>query len=251
MRIEVQIEPEGATFNEILDVAIWCDQVGVDAVYVWDHVEPLKTGGENFECWVTLGAIAARTFTTRVGSLVSAIPFRSVSMLAYQARTLNGISHGRAVLGVGAGWHEPDFQELGIPFWELSKRMTHLEASLPVLRKKTQGIPIVIGGGSSRAVRMAAEHADIYHSFGEPEVLNRRYDDLVGYSVVRFDRSPRQIQKSVGLKPRDIERMEEYRNVGVDVFTLSVKPASFSASAVLDWINKRDEEATLLRRRKR
>lgn len=122
-------------FERLLAIAHEAEEAGWDSIWFPDHyfvdAGPAgRRGGP--ECWTLLTALAARTARIRVGSLVLCNTFRHPAILAKQAATLQEISGGRAILGLGSGWHEPEYQALGLPF---DHRVSRLAESAAAIRE--------------------------------------------------------------------------------------------------------------------
>src|SRR5687768_13332188 len=109
---------QATTWPEILETARHCDTAGFDHVWVYDHLlgivgDPLMP---NFEGWTTLAALAASTSRTRLGLLVGSNTYRNPGLVAKMATTIDHISGGRAILGIGSGWAEREHRAYGFPF---------------------------------------------------------------------------------------------------------------------------------------
>ena len=179
-----------ATYRDLREVARTAEGDGLDSIWVFDHLL-FRFGGQPasgiHEAWSILAALAAETQRVEVGTLVLALPFRSPAVLAKMAATVDEISGGRLILGVGAGWHEPEFEAFGIPF---DHRVSRFEEALTILlgllrdgridftgryhaardselvpRGPRLGtMPILIAGKGPRMLGLVARHADLWNT---------------------------------------------------------------------------------------
>jgi probable F420-dependent oxidoreductase len=237
-RIGVQVAPQHATFQQSLDAVRRLEDMGVDAIFNWDHFFPLsgEPDGEHFECTTQLAAWAMATERVELGPLVFCNSYRNPELLADVSRTLDHVSNGRFVLGIGAGWFERDYDEYGYEFGTPGTRLRDLAESMPRIESRlaqlhpqpVRRIPVLIGGGGERkTLRIVAQHADIWHSFAAPDELQHKLDVLAQHGedvgrdtsgiVVSNGASVRQ-----GIGGLDTERLDALHALGTRLVTISI-----------------------------
>lgn len=208
-RVAVQVAPQHASYTELRDLVRHLEDLGVDLVFTWDHFVPLSgdPGGRHFEGWSLLAAFAEATSRVGLAPLVTCTAYRNPNLLADIARTVDHISAGRLILGIGAGWHEGEFAEYGYEFGTAGSRLTRLQDDLQVIRDRwttlnpppVRPIPILVGGGGERrTLRIAAQHADIWHGFGDPETIRHKHL-LLDKWCRAAGRDPVSIERSAGV----------------------------------------------------
>jgi F420-dependent oxidoreductase-like protein len=200
----------GNHWDTMLAAARAAEAAGLDSVWLPDHfMFPDKADPTRevpvFDCFVALAGIAAQTSRIRIGELVVGVPYRNPALLAKVLTTLDVMSHGRTIIGLGAAWHEPEFRAYGWPFPSVRDRMEMLEEAVQIVdRMLTQRPasfagkhytvqdayndpmpvqkprpPIMIGGsGEKQTLRITAKYADYCNVGGDPPTVARRYDIL-------------------------------------------------------------------------
>ena len=234
MKIGVQLWPQATTVKEMRTAWRTADAMGVDSIWTWDHFYPLSGDPEerHFECYTLLAAMAADTCHAQIGALVTCFTYRNPQLLADMARTIDHISEGRFVLGLGSGWFERDYTEYGYEFGTAVERLKLLEAGLPVIKDRMKklnpqpvngNIPIMIGGGGEkRTLRLVAEHAQQYNYFGPPESYANKIKILDEWCA-KVGRNPKEIERTVAIYPKEVtpELFEAYKQAGAEHIILT------------------------------
>jgi len=204
--------PPHQLFERVAAVAVAAEDAGADTVMVMDHFYQLPLLGppdnEMFEAYTLLGAIAARTKTVKLGTLVTGVTYRNPAILAKIVTTLDVISSGRAFLGIGAAWFDVEHEGLGVDFPPVKERFERLEEALHICRAMFRGErptfegkhysvkdainvpapitpggpPIMIGGqGEKKTLRLMAEHAEMANFTSPFDELPRKLEVLQGH----------------------------------------------------------------------
>ncbi len=251
LRIGVQLTPQHTGYGAIRDAVLRFEDLGVDAIFNWDHFFPLTgdPAGAHFEAWTTLAAIAEQTSRVEFGPLVNCTAFRNPDLQADMARTIDHISAkdgpGRFIFGTGSGWFERDFVGYGYPFGTPGGRLDALADDLVRIRSRwaqvnpapTRRIPILIGGGGEqKTLRIAAEHADIWHSFADPDALVRKLGVLRHWCEV-VGRDPAEIVVASGTSTRglgslDTAVLEAQLQLGVRFFIAAIDGPDFDPAPI-------------------
>jgi probable F420-dependent oxidoreductase len=250
VRIGVQIQPQHADYGQIRAAVADAEEAGVDVVFNWDHFFPLRgePDGRHFECWTMLGAWAEATSRVEIGALVTCNSYRNPDLLADMARTVDHISGGRLILGMGAGWFRRDYDEYGYDFGTPGSRLADLDTALSRIRARwdrlnpapTREIPILVGGGGERkTLRCAAEHADIWHGFGDPDTIAHKGRVLDAHCAAA-GRDPGTIQRSAGVQQPPEEVADAMLAAGITLFTIGVAGPDYDLGLLKQWISWRD-----------
>ncbi|HSP19012.1 MAG TPA: LLM class F420-dependent oxidoreductase [Myxococcaceae bacterium] len=218
--------PTELVFDRVAEQARAAEDAGFTLVTVMDHLNQIPGIGQQdepmLEAWAVLAALARETKTVRLGTLVTGVTYRNPALLAKMATTLDVISGGRAVCGLGAAWFDAEHEGFGFEFPAIGERMDRLDEALTIVRAmfaserstftgthyriddalnvpqpvQAGGPPILVGGGGEqRTLRIAARHADMTHWFPLGlETLNRKSALLAQYC------------EAIGRDPAEIER---------------------------------------------
>ena len=260
IRIAVQLQPQHAEYSAIRRACAPAEEIGVDICFNWDHFHPLYGDpvGAHFECWTMLGAWAEATERVQIGALVTCNSYRNPQLLADMARTVDHISGGRLILGIGSGWFEKDYDEYGYEFGTAGERLNRLARDLPLIKTRwsrlnpppTRDIPVLVGGGGERkTLRIVAEHADIWHGFGGRETIAHKHAVLDEWCR-RIGRDPAEIERSAGVSPKPGRFPEDVRDyaagaedlyaVGTRLFTVGLGGPHYDLGPLRDLVAWRD-----------
>jgi F420-dependent oxidoreductase-like protein len=261
MLVGVSLRPQYTDWDSMREAAIAVDELGFDWLLTSDHLvasgdhEP-EPGGPIFEAWQLVAAWAAITTRVRIGVMVSGVMLRHPALLAKMAITLDHISHGRALCGVGAGWFREEAEMYGMPWPSIGERLARLEEAAQICRslfveQRTthrgqhyhltdavaapnpiqSHLPLLIGGGGERrTMRIAARHADIWNTFGSPAAMRRKVA-LLHQHCAEEGREPSAIMPTVALTLDPDEtadairaRFDAYRDAGVGGIVIDLPP---------------------------
>jgi alkanesulfonate monooxygenase SsuD/methylene tetrahydromethanopterin reductase-like flavin-dependent oxidoreductase (luciferase family) len=233
MDLAIQTPQQVTDLSLLGDLWQAADELGYRAAFTFDHLVALHPGerpgsthegprtGAQLDGWLTATALATRTRRIQVGTLVSGITYRHPYMLAKLAVTLDRLTEGRAVLGVGAGWHRDEHEMVGLPFPPAATRIELLEETLEAFRLlcgpgettyhgrhvrltdavfepkpvRPEGIPVLVGGSGPALLGVAARHAQMYNGFWAPQDwpgVHRTLDD----HAARYGRDAGEIQRT-------------------------------------------------------
>lgn len=253
VRVAVQVWPQHSTMAEQRATWLRCEELGVDDVFTWDHFFPLsgEPDGPHFEGWTLLAAMAEATERVRVGTLVTSVGYRNPDLLADMAATVDHVSGGRAILGIGAGWNRRDYQEYGYEYGDVSTRAQWFAQAVPRIVDRLERLsppplssplPILIGGGGERTtLRLAARHAHIWNAFFDDAAAFAAKNAVLDGWCRQVGRDPGEIVRSIAiLDPAQLDQLDELRAAGLTHFIYGTQPADFDEVLVRRLVAWRD-----------
>jgi probable F420-dependent oxidoreductase len=267
LRIGVQLWPGGAPSYQMWRQSVLeAEQLGADVIFGYDHfhrpaLEPIRDRSprllpeqpdvNNFEGWTALATWGEITRRPQFGVLVTGIGFRNADLLADMARTVDHISGGRLILGLGAGWYEKDYAVYGYHYGTVKSRLDLFDAGLSRIEHRLSQltpaplhkIPILIGGsGERRTLPAVARHADIWHSFESLSEF-RRKNELLKDLAADAGRNETLIERAIGWTNRT--DADAFHTEGVTLFTTEVHPTSdgYDFAEVKTMIAWRDQNS--------
>ncbi len=275
-------EGSGGTWTGILGLARQAEDGGADSLWLSDHffyrAADAAIGSETgyHEAWTLLSALAATTRRVELGTLVLATSFRPAGLLAKMAATVDDVSGGRVILGLGCGWHEPEYEAFGYPF---DHRVGRFEEALRIIVPLVHGervtfdgeygqvhdaqirptpirpdLPILIAAKGERMLRLTARHADAWQTawFGRPDDRYRERHDALVAACEAEGRDPATLAITVGIDVGGGEdgagsvalaagaiadTLTVWQEIGADHVQLAVNPGTpESFATVLDGI---------------
>ena len=203
-KIKFGVDIVNSEWNHVKNKVLFFEELGFDSVWVMDHFWWKYYDYNCLECWTTLSAIAAITNKIRIGPLVSCNIYRSPSLLAKMAATLDVISNGRLDMGIGAGWFEEECESYGISFPPPAARVGGVKDAIQIMKRmwtqekatyegtyhhikdaicehkpiQKPHPPIWIGGKGKSMLKLTALEADGINFYGTPEEFKERYKYL-------------------------------------------------------------------------
>ncbi len=263
IRFGIVIPPMWRSWEEILDLFGRAERVGFDLAFVTDHFLSDWDGedGPTLEAWTMLGGLAREVPRITIGTYVTGITHRPISVLAKQAVTVDHLSGGRLILGIGAAWNDREHAAYDLPFPPARERVDRVEDALEALRRfETQArttyagrslritdapfepkpvaglIPVLIGSRSPRMLRIAARHADFVDFAKATPARVSEIGERLGDGARRVGRSPNAVawmhEEIAGTDPADDlrRRVTTLAPLGVSVFLVNIWPRSDPAS---------------------
>ena len=276
IKLGILLWSQGTTWPEMLDAAKRVDRLGYAHLWTWDHLyaifgdpyQPIFEGPSLLAAW------ARETEQTRLGLLVGANTFRNPGLAAKQATTLDHISDGRAILGIGGAWMEPEHRAHGIDFGSgFGQRLDWLDESVGAIRRVLDGesvtsapggryafddlrhaplpvqphLPIMIGGsGEKKTLRTVARYADLWNAMGTPEKLAHKVDVLRGHCDA-VGRDIAGIEFTLGIKATIRDSQAEAERVWTDAMAHNRTPMANVADDDTFWNGTPEQIADRLR----
>jgi alkanesulfonate monooxygenase SsuD/methylene tetrahydromethanopterin reductase-like flavin-dependent oxidoreductase (luciferase family) len=211
----------------LLQAGVRADELGYDSLWTWDHLYPIvgDSNGPNYEGWLVLTAWAQATAQVRIGLMVGANTFRTPTLTAKMATTLDHISGGRAILGIGGAWFEEEHEAFGLDFGSgFPERLRWLGEALPIMRGMLDGteptasgphyhakatrnlpgpvqarLPICVGGGGEKVtLKLVAKYADMNNVGGGVEEVRHKEQVLLRHCET-VGRDPAEIERTTGV----------------------------------------------------
>ena len=212
--------PTNTRWPDLREAGIAVDRAGLDHLYAWDHFYAIVGDQENpnLECTQVLAGWATSTEKVKLGSLVHGITYRNPAVLVKTITALDHLSSGRAIMGIGAAWMEPEHKAYGIDLGTRKERSDRFEEAAAIIHSMLRNrettlrgkyyrmtkalnepppiqkeLPILIGGGGEqRTLRTTAKYADMWHGFGSPDDMRHKIEVLRGHCA-KLERDPAEI----------------------------------------------------------
>ncbi len=235
IRIGFQVWGQYIAWPELMAIGERIEAAGFASLFANDHLMPILGDADGpvigpegpvIEGWMTLAAWSQRTSRIPLGMMVSAVAYRNLGLTVKMATTLDHASGGRAMLGLGAGWHEPEIRAFGFEQLTLGERISRFDEAAMAARAMLDGedvtvdgrwvrgermrndppaiqtrMPLLIGGsGEQRTLRIVARTADIWNGEGSPEVYAHK-NDVLDERCAEIGRDPAEIRRTVGIPP--------------------------------------------------
>jgi alkanesulfonate monooxygenase SsuD/methylene tetrahydromethanopterin reductase-like flavin-dependent oxidoreductase (luciferase family) len=228
LKLGLALWSQASDWPAFLEAGRMAERLGYDHLWTWDHLKAIFGDPDQpiFEGYTALAALAQATDRIELGLFVGANTFRNPGLVAKSIVTIDHISGGRAIMGIGGAWNEHEHRVFGIDFGAgFGERLDWLAEAVPAMRTLLDGgtvtgtggrypfaglsieprpvrdhLPIMVGGGGERkTLRIVARHADIWNVFGTPDVLARK-DAILRAHCAEVGRDPSTIERTVGCK---------------------------------------------------
>jgi alkanesulfonate monooxygenase SsuD/methylene tetrahydromethanopterin reductase-like flavin-dependent oxidoreductase (luciferase family) len=275
LRLGILLWNQATEWPAYEDGARRVEELGYDHLWAWDHLHPIFGDPDQpiFEGWMSLAGWAKVTTRIRLGLLVGAIPFRNPGLVAKMATTLDHISGGRAILGLGGAWFEYEHIAHGIGFGKsVGERLDWLDEACAAIREVVDGgrytsppgshyafqdlrqeprpiqphLPIMIGGaGEKKTLCTVARYGDLWNTRGTPDVLRRKVEVLERHCA-DVGRDPTTIERTVGCNIFIRDTQAEAQQIFEATMAANKTPMSRVANDPTIWIGAPEQIAEQL-----
>jgi alkanesulfonate monooxygenase SsuD/methylene tetrahydromethanopterin reductase-like flavin-dependent oxidoreductase (luciferase family) len=272
LKLGINLWSQASDWPTFLEAGRRAETLGYDHLWTWDHIYAIFGDPYQpiFEGYTALAALAQATDRIPLGLFVGANPFRNPGLTVKCATTLDHISGGRAILGIGGAWFEAEHQAFGIDFGAgFGQRLDWLEEATSAMRRLLDGeevtsppdgryafdrlrisplpvqdhLPIMIGGGGEkRTLRIVAQYADMWNVFGTPETVARK-DEILRAHCAAVGRDPAEIERTLGFKPTIRSSAAEAEKVYREALAANRTPLSRMEGDVSVWIGTPEQIA--------
>jgi probable F420-dependent oxidoreductase len=230
-RVGLQLHPQATTTGALQAAWQAADNMRVDTLWVWDHFYPLYGDPDetHFEAWSLLAAMAVTTRRAHFGAMVSCLSYRNPDLTADMARTIDHLSGGRFILGIGAGWFERDYHEYGYEYGTVGERLGAFEAALPRIKSRLArlnpppegSLPMLIGGGGERrTLKLVAQYAQMWNTTSDDLGEIARKNKIIDTWCAEVGRDPAEIERTALVGP-DIDP-DRYLEIGITHLILTL-----------------------------
>ena len=272
LKLGILLWSQATDWPGMVDAAKRVDRLGYEHLWTWDHLYAIFGDPYQpiFEGWTVLGAWGVATERTRLGLLVGANTFRNPGLVAKMAATVDHISGGRAILGIGGAWFGLEHEAHGIDFGSgFGERLDRLDEAVGVMRRLLDGeegthqgpayrferlrhaplpvqehLPIMIGGsGERKTLRTVARYADMWNAFGTPDEL-RHKDEVLRRHCEEVGRDESQIERTLGCKMVIRDDHAEAQRVWEQLLAANKTPLEREKDP---WVGTPDEIAERIR----
>ena len=264
LKLGINLWSQAADWPSFLAAGQRAEELGYDHLWTWDHIYAIFGDPYQpiFEGYTALAALGQATERIRLGLFVGANPFRNPGLTAKCVTTLDHITGGRAILGIGGAWFEAEHTAFGIDFGEgFGQRLNWLDEATRAMRTVLDGgevtsppggryafdrlriaplpvqphLPIMIGGGGEKkTLRIIAKYADMWNVFGTPETVARK-DEILRAHCAEVGRDESEIERTLGFKPTIRSTPEEAERVFLEALALNRTPVSRMEGDVSVW----------------
>ncbi len=231
-KVGLQLHPQHTTVPKLRDAWKAADAMGVDSLWLWDHFYPLygDRSGTHFEAYTLLAAMAVDTSQAHFGAMVTGGGYRNPDLLADMSRTIDHLSGGRFILGIGAGWFDRDYREYGYDFGTKASRLKMLEGTLQRIKGRLAKLnpaplgqlPILIGGGGEKVtLRLVAQYASAWNTFPPASTYSHKMKVLDDWCA-KVGRDPSHIERTIEIRPDQMDQIEDCVNAGAEHLIMEI-----------------------------